>query len=251
MFQNLDVTLFQQVIIGMIAVFIPFAISHFASILGQSVQERHFQTMVLNSSILGARPIFIVSVAALYILAFFEGNLVSNIEKFLISIAVIAIILFFSRYYFNILRYSEGGEVKYELKFLRNLKMGGLFGYRDKWRKEKMIISWDAVWGRANIYEEEKYLDIFIQHVDMLFVQRKYQIIIIIVRFLNKNIENRSDLWIIQKILPKLFEWDEELNRAFAEQMAEPAVQNPQIDLSNYHKIRSYPNSMTWRELRR
>ena len=74
--QNLDLSLFQNIILGVLAIFIPFAIVFLTDILNSKKEERgEFEKMVLSDEMLGTKKVFWLSVVGLVFFAFVSGTL--------------------------------------------------------------------------------------------------------------------------------------------------------------------------------
>jgi len=70
--RNLDPSLFQNIILGILAIFIPFAIVFLTDLLGSKNQRSEFEKMVLSEEVLGTKKVFWLAVIGIVVLAFFS-----------------------------------------------------------------------------------------------------------------------------------------------------------------------------------
>ena len=65
--RNLDPSLFQSITLGILAIFIPFAIVFFADILNSKNQKKRseFEKMVLSDEVLGAKKVFWLAIGSI------------------------------------------------------------------------------------------------------------------------------------------------------------------------------------------
>ncbi|MBU2634862.1 hypothetical protein KJ841_00100, partial [Patescibacteria group bacterium] len=60
--QYFDPSLFQNIILGILAIFIPFAIVFLTDVLNSEKQRSKFEKMVLSDEVLGTKKVFWLSV---------------------------------------------------------------------------------------------------------------------------------------------------------------------------------------------
>ena len=119
--QHLDPSLFQTVILGILAIFIPFSIVFLSDILHSKKQKSDFEKMVLSEKVLNIKMVFILSIFCIFILAFFSGKDTSYLMKLFSTIFSIIIIRSLWTALKRILRFSEGYKSEFEISFLQSL----------------------------------------------------------------------------------------------------------------------------------
>lgn len=107
--QNLDPALFQNIVLGVLAIFIPFAIVFLTDILNSKKEKRsEFEKMVLSDEVLGTKKVFWLSIFGIVFFAFFSGVDTSSSAKIVSIIAALILIFLFWKPFKKILRFSEG-----------------------------------------------------------------------------------------------------------------------------------------------
>ncbi len=121
--RNLDPSLFQSITLGILAIFIPFAIVFFADILNSKNQKKRseFEKMVLSDEVLGAKKVFWLAIGSIGFFAFFSEPDISISKKIISVFAVIVFTSFFWSTFKRILRFSEGNKLEFEIPFLKKL----------------------------------------------------------------------------------------------------------------------------------
>lgn len=208
--QNLDPSLFQNIILGVLAVFIPFAIVFLTDILNSKKEKRsEFEKMVLGDEVLGTKKVFWLSIAGIVFFAFFSGVDVSSSAKIASIIAAIILIYFFWKPFKKILRFSEGYKSEFEVPFLKKLSFSKLFKFKNKSKAEKIFRSWNSFWSKKSEIDERDFTSIFISHIDDSMKFGKFDLAVKLAQVYANDIEKRDRFSISYEILPKIFEWNE------------------------------------------
>ena len=211
--QNLDPSLFQNITLGVLAIFIPFAIVFLTDILNSKNKKKRseFEKMVLSDEVLGTKKVFWLAIISIIFFAFFSGTDISTSAKIVsIFAAFILIILFWSPFK-KILRFSEGYKPEFEIPFLKKLGFSKVFKFRNKTKSEKMVRAWNSFWSEKSEFNEREFTKIFISHIDDAIRFRKLELAIQLSQTYVNNIEKRNRFSIGYEILPKIFEWNEKL----------------------------------------
>lgn len=205
--QNLDPSLFQNIILGILAIFIPFAIVFLTNILGSKEQRSEFEKMVLNEEIFGTKKVFWFSVIGIAVLSFFSGTDISVARKIMAIIFSTILIFFFSKPFKKILRFSEGYKSEFEISFLKSLKLSKLICFGNKIKIDRMIKSWNSFWLEKSTYNEREFTKEFVNHIDQAIESEHYGLAVMLAQAYEKNLDKRDRFLISYEILPKLFEW--------------------------------------------
>jgi hypothetical protein len=210
--KNLDPSLFQNIILGILAIFIPFAIVFLTDLLGKSGQTRtEFEKMVWGEEVLGSKKVFWYSVAGLATLSFFSGTDVSLVRKLVAILVTLILVVIFGRSFKKILRFSEGYKPEFEINFLKKLKLAKILTFGNKLKKERMVRAWDSFWSEKSSHNERDFTKVFIDHIDDAIEQEQYYLVPLLAKAYQKNLDKRDQFSIGYEILPKMFEWHEKL----------------------------------------
>ena len=204
---NLDPSLFQNIILGILAIFIPFAIVFLTDLLGSKNQRSEFEKMVLSEEVLGTKKVFWLAVIGIVVLAFFSGTDVSVTRKILAIIFSIILIFLFWNPFRRILRFSEGYKPEFEISFLKSLNFSKIFRFGNKLKMDRMIRAWNSFWSEKSTYNEREFTKKFINHVDQAIESKRYGLAVMLAQAYEKNLDERDRFSIGYEILPKLFEW--------------------------------------------
>ncbi len=207
--QNLDPSLFQNIILGILAIFIPFAIVFLTDILGSKRQRSEFEKMVLSEEVLDTKKVFWLSVIGIVVLAFFSGTDISIARKLLAVIISISLIVLFWNPFKRILRFSEGYKLEFQISFLKSLDLSCVFRFGNKLKMERMVRAWKSFWSEKSTYNERDFTKEFINHIDHAIENEKYELAVTLAQTYEKNLDMRDRFSIGYEILPKLFEWHE------------------------------------------
>jgi len=199
--KNLDPSLFQNIILGVLAIFIPFAIVFFTDILNSKKEKRsEFEKMVLSDEVLGTKKIFWLAITGIVFFAFFSGKDISLSAKVISIFAALVLIFLFWTPFKKILRFSEGYKPEFEIPFLK--KLG--------WRKaDKLFRAWNSFWAEKSEVSERDFTSIFISHIDSAIKHGELNLAIQLSQTYVSNIKKRDRFSIGYEILPKVFEWNE------------------------------------------
>jgi len=208
--QRFDPALFQNIILGVLAIFIPFAIVFLTDVLNSKKEKRsEFEKMVLSDEVLGTKRVFWLSIIGIVFFAFFSGVDSPSSAKIISIIAAIILISLFWRPFKKILRFSEGYKPEFEIPFLKKLSFSKLFKFKNKSKAEKIFRSWSSFWSEKSEINERDFTSIFISHIDDSIKFRKFDFAVQLAQIYTKNIEKRDRFSIGQENLPKAFEWNE------------------------------------------
>ncbi len=210
---NLDPSLFQNIILGILAIFIPFAIVFLTDVLDSKKPRSEFEKMVLRDEVLETKKVFWLSVIGLAFLAFFTGNDISITAKLVAMFFSITILLLLSKPLWKILRFSDGHGHEFEISFLQRLTFSKIFRFGNKRRSEKMIRAWNSLWSEQSIYDEREFTRIFIKHIDDAVKMKSYQLAVDLAKAYQNNLDKRDYFLIADEMLPKIFQWNEKLSK--------------------------------------
>ncbi|MDD4902763.1 MAG: hypothetical protein PHE24_06555 [Patescibacteria group bacterium] len=208
--QNLDPSLFQNIILGVLAIFIPFAIVFLTDILNSKKEKRsEFEKMVLSDEVLGTKKVFWLSIVGIVFFAFFSGTDTPLSVKILSIIVAVILIFLFWKPFKKILRFSEGHKSEFEIPFLRKLSFSNFFRFKNKKKSEKLFRAWNSFWSEKSEINERDFTNIFIAHIDDAVSYGKFELAVQLAQTYANNIEKRDGFSVGYEILPKVFEWNE------------------------------------------
>lgn len=209
--KNLDPSLFQSITLGVLAIFIPFAIVFLADILNSKNQKKRseFERMVLSDEVLGAKKVFWLAIGSIGFFAFFSGTNISTSAKIISVFAVFVFTSIFWSAFKRILRFSEGNKPEFEIPFLKKLSFSKILRYKNSAKAEKMVRAWKSFWSEKSEYNEREFTKIFISHIDDAIKFKKLELAIQLSQNYVNNIEKRDPFSIGNEIFPKVFEWNE------------------------------------------
>lgn len=208
--QNLDPSLFQNIILGVLAIFIPFAIVFLTDILDSKKRKRsEFEKMVLSDEVLGTKKVFWLSIIGIVFFAFFSGTNTLLLAKIVSIIAALILIFLFWKPFKKILRFSEGYKPEFEIPFLKKLSLSKIFKFKNKSKSEKIFRAWSSFWSEKSEINERDFTNIFISHIDDSIKFGKFDLAVQLAQIYANNIEKRDSFSIGYEILPKVFEWNE------------------------------------------
>ena len=207
--KDLDPSLLQNIILGILAIFIPFAIVFLTDILSSEKERSEFKKMVLSEEVFGVKKIFWLSVIGIGSLSFFSGTTVSISRKIISIVITLIIVIIFGRFFKKTLRFSEGYRPEFEISFLKNLKLSKILFWRNKLKMERMVRAWNSFWSEKLNHNEKGYASIFISHIDTAIEMGEFELTIQLSKSYVNNIEKRDVFLIGYEILPKVFQWNE------------------------------------------
>ncbi len=208
--QRLDPALFQNIILGVLAIFIPFAIVFLTDILNsKQVKRSEFEKMILSDEVLGTKKVFWLSIGGIVFFAFFSGVDTSSSAKIVSIIGAIVLVILFWNPFKKILRFSEGYRPEFEIPFLKKLKFSKIFFFNNKIKSEKIFRSWNSFWSDKSEIDERDFTKVFISHIDDSIKYKKFDLSVSLAQIYTKNIDNRDSFSIEYEILPKILEWNQ------------------------------------------
>ena len=242
--QNLDPSFFQNITLGVLAIFIPFAIVFLTDILNSKEERRsEFEKMVLSDEVLGTKKTFWLSIFGIIFFAFFSGTDTPLLAKILSIIVAIILTLLFWKPFKNILRFSEGYKQEFEMLFLRKLSFSKFFRFKNKEREGKLFRAWNSFWSEKSEINETDFTNIFISHIDDAVNYGRFEFAMQLGQTYENNIEKRDRFSIGYEILPKVFEWNEEL---LNEQQHWLRSFDRQERIQNLISQKHFPTFRTW-----
>ena len=208
--QNLDPSLFQNIVLGVLAIFIPFAIVFLTDLLNSKKEKRsEFEKMVLSDEVLGTKKVFWLSIFGTVFFAFFTGTNIPSSAKILSIIVAVFLIFFFWLPFKKILRFSEGYKPEFEIPFLKKLNFSKFLKFKNKSKAEKIFRSWNSFWSEKSEINERDFTNIFISHINDAINHERFELAVQLSQTYINNIEKRDRFSIGYDILPKIFEWNE------------------------------------------
>ena len=201
--EKLDPSLFQNVILGSLVIFV-FVAEYIAIELKNQKEVSILYEMITTDKIINSPRILL----AVFALIFFSSRFDNTFEK-IVSIIILVIFLFF--WSNPIIRFNKIFLEREELdrKFLENLKFSKIFRFANKTTVLQMEKAWTLVWNSNTEYKEE-FTKIFIDHIDSAIKFKKMQSVIKLFGIYLNSFDKQTDLLKIAfSILPKIFEWDE------------------------------------------
>lgn len=207
--QNLDPSLFQNIILGILAIFIPFAIVFLTDILNSKKEGSEFEKMVLSVEVLGAGKVFWLSVFGVYVLAFFSGKDITVLEKLIAILITLFLVLVLGKFFKKTLQFSEGYKPEFAISFLKSLNLSKILRFGNNLKMERMVRAWNSFWSKRSAYNEREFTQAFIKHIDDAVESKRYGLAVSLAQTYQNNLDKRDGFSIGYEVLPKLFEWHE------------------------------------------
>lgn len=213
--QNLDPSLFQNVIIGILMVLIFIGEQIFSEVKTQE-KRGEFSKMVIFYEILNITSTAVLAILSIFLISFFKDSIdieqihsVGLTSKLIIAIftAIVAFILIKPIFKFQV--FFRGKRHKFEVDFLKSLNFSKILKFRNTAKAEKMVRAWNSFWSEKSEFNEREFTRIFISHIDDAVKYRKLELAIELSQTYVNNIEKRDRFSIGYEILPKVFEWNE------------------------------------------
>jgi len=205
---NLDPSLFQNIILGILAIFIPFAIVFLTDLLDSKKLKSDFEKMVLSDEVLGTKKVFWLSIFGLFFFSFITGKDVSVQTKIFSIFFIIIFIILFWQPFKKILKFSEGKKTEFEISFLKKLNFSNFIKFKNHAIGDKMIRAWKSFWSDKSEFNEREFTKIFISHINDAIKQDKPNTATQLSQTYIDNINKRDKIAIGYELLPKVFEWD-------------------------------------------
>jgi hypothetical protein len=206
---NFDPSLLQNIIISILAIFIPFVIVFLTAVLNSEKQRSNLTKKVLINEIFSPKKIFWLSVIGIILFSLFAGENISTGKKLAALLLAIIIIALFLSSFKKMLKFSEGNITELEFLFLKKSKFSKIFRKRNKQRGQKMIEAWESFWSAKNIFDERKFISIYISRINTAFELKMFDVGVKLSETLLNNIENRDYFIIYNEILSNTLMWDE------------------------------------------
>jgi len=243
--KNLDPSLFQNITLGVLAIFIPFAIVFLTDILNSKKEARsEFEKMVLSDEVLGTKKIFWLAIVSIVFFAFFSGTDTPTSAKIVAIFAALILIFLFWTPFKKILRFSEGYKPEFEIPFLKKLGFSKiLFKFRNKGKAEKMVRAWGSFWSEKSEFNERDFTKIFISHIDDAIRHGKFELAVQLAQNYVGNIEKRDRFSIGYEILPKVLGWSEIF---WSEQQLWLKGYDTEKRIQNFISQKHFPTFRSW-----
>lgn len=210
--KNLDPSLFQSVIIGLLMILIFVGEQIFSEVKSQKGRGE-FSKMVIFYEILNIVFIPIFATIALIFFAFFKddlnGHSINSDIKILTLFSLLIFVFVFLQPIFKFQRFFRGKRHKLEISFLKHLSFSKILKFRNTAKAEKMVRAWNSFWSEKSEFNEREFTKIFISHIDDAIKYRELELAIELSQTYVNNIEKRDRFSIGYEILPKVFKWNE------------------------------------------
>lgn len=213
--QNLDPSLFQNVIIGILMVLIFIGEQIFSEVKTQE-KRGEFSKMVIFYEILNITIIAVLAVLSIFIISFFRDSIDSQQihsvglkSKLIVAILTAIVSFILIKPIFKFQEFFRGKRHKFELNFLKSLNFSKIFKFRNQVKAEKMVRAWNSFWSEKSEFNERDFTNIFISHINDAINYEKFELAVQLAQTYTLNIEKRDRFSIGYDILPKVFEWNE------------------------------------------
>lgn len=213
--QNLDPSLFQNVIIGILMLLIFVGEQIFSEVKTQE-KRGEFSKMVISYEILNISVTAVLAVLSIFIISFFKDSInneqihsVSLESKFIVLIFTIIATLLLMRPIFKFQVFFRGKRYKFEIGFFKSLNFSKILKFRNLVKGEKMVRAWNSFWSEKSEYNERDFTNIFISHINDALKYGKFELTAQLSQTYINNIDKRDRFSIGYDILPKIFEWNE------------------------------------------
>lgn len=235
--QNLDPSLFQNVILGMLALLVPVGIGILSFFLQERSKgniESNLELFILLKTVLKADKIVFFSFVGLLLLSFY------NISIFYKILAI----LFFGFYiiwilsvpFKNIWKWFLQNTKDFSITFLKKLDV-----IKDQ---NTVLSSWQAFWlGDGHKENERDFTKIFISHIDDAIKHREVELAIQLSQTYVNNIEKRDRFSIGYEILPRVLEWNEKL---WTEEKLWLKSYDTEKRIQNFISQKHFPTFRSW-----
>lgn len=204
--EQLDPSLFQSIILGILTIFIPFAIVVIADIFRK---KSGFEKLVVKNEVLAIKRVFWLAVISMFIFAFLSETEAPITEKTASIALALLFILLFLKALNDILRFSEN-KSEFEMKFLRKLKFSKIFKLRNEKKSEQMELAWKSFWSQESTSDLLSGLTVFIAFIDDAIKHGKLKLAGDLSQVCMGNI-NKQNYRLAPEILLKIFELDKKL----------------------------------------
>jgi len=208
---NLDPSLFRNVILGILAIFVPFAIVFLTDVLNGKRKRSEFEKFVLNDEIFAITSFFLIAIFGIFVFSFLKGTDISNFVKIGSILGIIIFSWLLSKPFFKIQKFAKGEKVNFEIAFLKKLKFAKILRFLNKGKSKKMLVAWESFWSEETTYSEKEFTAIFISHIDEAIRYKYFDLAISLSQTYLQNIKERELTLCGSYILPKILEWSDKL----------------------------------------
>lgn len=206
---NFDPSLLQNIIIAILAIFIPFVIVFLTTVLNSEKQRNNLTKKVLINEIFSPKKIFWLSVIGIILFSLFAGESISTERKLIALLLAIVIVVIFLSSFKKMLKFSEGNVTELEFLFLKKLKFSKIFKKRNEQIGQKMAEAWESFWSAKNIFDERKFVSIYVSRINTAFKLKMFNTGVKLSETLLNNIAGRDYFMIYNEIMPHVLIWDE------------------------------------------
>ena len=213
--QNLDPSLFQNVIVGILMMFIFIGEQIFSEVKTQE-KRGEFSKMVIFYEILNVTGTAFLAILSIFVISFFKDSIDSQQihsvglkSKLIVAIFTVVVAFILIKPIFKFQVFFRGNRHKFEIAFLKSLNFSKIFKFRNQVKAEKMVRAWNSFWSERSEFNERDFTSIFISHIDDAIKQGELNLAIQLSQTYVNNIEKRDCFLIGYEILPKIFEWNE------------------------------------------
>ncbi len=204
--KHLDPALFQNVIIGILAIYIPLLI---ISLSYNNKEKKHFHKLVLLYEVFNAKIVFIVTVSFILIFALIPNNNLVSVFLKIISLILIIIYIGFSIKLFNkIVEFLQGHKNKYEISFLKKLSSKNRVSNKYNVDNNEIEKIWRSILEDKDETQDENFTNIFLDYIDTIIENNEIGHAVILIKIYLENINNRGRYIITDKFLLRFLEWD-------------------------------------------
>lgn len=192
--QNLDPSLFQNITLGILAIFIPILV-----VFLSEKNDDFLKRESIKKEVLKIDKVFWFSIISIFLFAIY--NHIYFWVKLFVLIIVFILTFLLTKIFLGLLNFSKRDIFEYEKSFLEKLNVNKAY--------DELQEAYSALWQRENIINlnEKIYTQIFISHIDEAITNKKFELAVVISQLYLKNIEKRNYFFIGSEILPKVLEW--------------------------------------------
>ena len=192
--QNLDPSLFQNITLGILAIFIPILV-----VFLSEKNDDFLKRESIKEEVLKIDKVFWFSIISIFLFAIY--NHIYFWVKLFVLIIIFILTFLLTRIFLGLLNFSKRDIFEYEKSFLEKLNVNKAY--------DELQEAYSSLWQRENIINlnEKIYTQIFISHIDEAITNKKFELAVVISQLYLKNIEKRNHFLLGSDILPKVLEW--------------------------------------------
>ena len=200
---NFDPSLLQNVVLGILAIFIPYGIVFLTSAVDKDQPSADFSRLVINDEVFELKRLFIVTIVSISVLSFFSGTTVSTGGKIFTIIFASLVLYQLQKSYWKMVRYSENKR-SFDLIYLKKLRLKA----NDFNNNEKVYKAWEGVLSCKIKENENSYVKIFNNTIDRAISDKlEYETVQLFEIFI-KNMSFRYMFLVGNEVFPKILEWN-------------------------------------------